>query len=187
MVSEPCRHASRAVLAPACFNDVWPPGVCYDAFMNIRYSPLSDSDASRFSQELRPGQVGTSSSGGIFVAHREDIFALADDLAEEELLQEMSSYGKRTTGIDNTIWISPRGNTRHAARLKVAIDPPHAVKPSGKDATVAINDGSLVQGDMPASLLKQVQQFVKLNRDVLLEYWNYEITTDEMEQRLKKV
>ena len=40
---------------------------------------------------------------------------------------------------------------------------------------------------MPANLLKQVQQFVKLNRDVLLEYWNYEITTDEMEQRLKKV
>src|SRR6516165_1622351 len=104
MVSEPCRHASRAVLAPARFNDVWPPGVCYDAFMNIRYSHLSDSDASRFSRELRPGQVGTSSSGGIFVAHREDIFALADDLAEEELLQEMSSYGKRTTGIDNTIW-----------------------------------------------------------------------------------
>jgi hypothetical protein len=40
---------------------------------------------------------------------------------------------------------------------------------------------------MPADLLKQVQQFVELNRDVLLEYWNYEITTDEMEQRLKKV
>jgi len=61
--------------------------------MNIRYSPLSDFDASRFSEELRPGQVGTSSSGGIFVARREDIFALADDLAEEELLQEMASYG----------------------------------------------------------------------------------------------
>ena len=114
-VSEPCRHAPRAVLAPNCFNrrlaDL--SGLCYDAFMNIRYSPLSDFDASRFSEELRPGQVGTS-SGGIFVARREDIFALADELAEEELLQEMSSYGKRTTGIDNTIWISPRGNTRHA-------------------------------------------------------------------------
>jgi hypothetical protein len=155
--------------------------------MHIRYSTLSDIDLSRLSQELRPGQVGTSSSGNIFVARREDIFALADDLAEEELLQEMSSYGKRTTGIDNTIWISPRGNTRHAARLKVAIDPPHAIKPGGKDATVAINDGSLMEGNMPPNLLKQVQQFINLNRDVLLEYWNYEIKTDEMEQRLKKV
>ena len=40
---------------------------------------------------------------------------------------------------------------------------------------------------MPPNLLKQVQQFVKLNRDALLEHWNYEIKTDEMEQRLKKV
>ena len=40
---------------------------------------------------------------------------------------------------------------------------------------------------MSASLLKQVQQFVEINRNVLLEYWNYEIRTDEMEQRLKKV
>jgi hypothetical protein len=92
--------------------------------MNLRYSPLSDFDASRFSQELWPGQVGTSSSGGIFVARREDIFALADDLAEEELLQEMSSYGKRTTGIDNTIFPSrehpprsaPQGRYRPSAR-----------------------------------------------------------------------
>jgi hypothetical protein len=67
--------------ADRCLADLC--GVCYDVFTNVRYSPLSDFDASRFSQELRPGQVGTSSSGGIFVARREDIFALADDSAAE--------------------------------------------------------------------------------------------------------
>jgi hypothetical protein len=106
---------------------------------------------------------------------------------EQYRFDEGSSYGKRTTGIDNTIWISPKGNTRHAARLEVAIDPPHAIKPGGKTAAVAIHDGSLVEGDMPANLLKQVRHFITLNRDVLIEYWNYEILTDVMEQRLKEV
>lgn len=151
----------------------------------IRYSPLSD--AGRLSQALPPGQVGTSAGRDFFAVHRDDVIALADEIAEEELLQEMSSYGKRTTGIDNTIWISPRGNTRHAARIKVAIDPPQAVKPDGKNAAVAIHDGSLVEGDVPPHLLNQLQQFIELNRDVLLEYWDYKILTDELEQRLKKL
>jgi len=40
---------------------------------------------------------------------------------------------------------------------------------------------------MPANLLKQVQQFISLNREVLLEHWDYKILTDEMEPRLKRV
>jgi len=68
--------------------------------------------------------------------------ALADVLAEEELLEEMVSYQKNVTGIGNTIFISPKGRTRHAARIKVAIDPPDAISPHGKTASIAINDGS---------------------------------------------
>ena len=39
---------------------------------------------------------------------------------------------------------------------------------------------------MPTDLLKQVQQFIALNHDVLIEYWNYDILTEDMERRLKK-
>ena len=55
-----------------------------------------------------------------------DIHALADQLAEEELLEHMASFRKDATGLDNTIWISPKakGRTRHAACIKVAINPP---------------------------------------------------------------
>jgi hypothetical protein len=37
--------------------------------------------------------------------------ALADALAEEELLEEIVSYRKDVTGVDNTIFISPKGST----------------------------------------------------------------------------
>jgi hypothetical protein len=38
--------------------------------------------------------------------------ALTDELAEEELIEEMTSYRKNVTGVDNTIFISPRSKTR---------------------------------------------------------------------------
>jgi hypothetical protein len=118
----------------------------------------------------------------------QDAAALKDAVAEEELLQEMVSYGKNVTGIENTVFISPRGRTRHAARVKVAIDPPRRIDPQGgKDASVAIADGALVEGDMPPALLKQVQRFVALNRDVLIDYWEYRILTDELQRRLRSI
>jgi NAD(P)H-dependent FMN reductase len=156
--------------------------------ITIRSSSLGAlTDPAVFRKELAPGNAVELIDVGAVVARREDIHALADQLAEEELLEEMSSYRKRVTGIDNTIWISPKGKTRHGPRLKVAIDPPDTVDPGGKSASISIADGSLVAGDVPASLLKQVQRFIEANRDVLVEYWDYKISTDEMEQRLKKV
>jgi hypothetical protein len=124
---------------------------------------------------------------GVVVARREDIHDLADQLAEEELLEEMSSYSKRTTGVDNTVWISPRGNTRHGPRLKVAIDSRHATRPGSKTASISIDDGSLLAGDAPADVLEQVRRFINANRDVLIDYWDYKILTEEMEERLKRI
>ena len=36
-------------------------------------------------------------------------------------------------------------------------------------------------------LLDQARQFITLNRDVLLDYWDYKIDTDELRQRLKSI
>jgi hypothetical protein len=41
---------------------------------------------------------------------------MTDEFREEELLEEIISYRKNVTGVDNTVFISPKGNTRHAAR-----------------------------------------------------------------------
>ena len=39
-------------------------------------------------------------------------FIIADGRAEEELLEETVSYRKDVTGIENTIFISPKGNAQ---------------------------------------------------------------------------
>ena len=54
-------------------------------------------------------------------------------------------------------------------------------------ASIAIDGGDVVAGKVPAKLRKQVQRFVELNRDVLLDYWNYRIDTKQLQERLKPV
>ena len=96
---------------------------------------------------------------------------LVDELAEQELLEEMVSYRKDVIGIEHTIFISPKGQTSHSPRVKLVVDPPHSVDPRAKTASIAIDDGSVVAGEpVPPTLLRQVQQFIALNRDVLLDY-----------------
>jgi hypothetical protein len=156
----------------------------------IRYSTLTSSDATRLSQVLRPGQVGTSAGHDFFAVHRDDVFALAEQLAEEEQLEHMVTYRKNVTGVDNTVFISPKVHARHAARVKVAIEPPDTVSPTTETISVSIHDGSVVAGNagsVTASLLDQVRRFIDLNRDVLLEYWEERIDTDELRRRLKSI
>ena len=157
--------------------------------ITIRSSTVPNLSDPVLREALTPdhGQAVELIELGVVVVRPEDIYALADQRADEEEQEQMSSFGKRTTGIENTIFISPNVTGRHGPRIKVAIDPPPAFKPGGKDASISIADGSLVRGEMPPGLLKQVQLFIETNRAALLAYWNYEILTDEMEARLKKV
>jgi hypothetical protein len=145
------------------------------------------ADPQRFLDEMRKGRVINLTDLGYVVAPTAQIVGLADELAEEELLEEMVSYRKNVTGVDHTIFISPKGNTRHAARIKLAVDPPDSVDPRGNVASVAIADGTVVAGDVPPRLLEQVQRFIGANRAVLLDYWEYRIDTDALRRRLKSV
>jgi hypothetical protein len=149
----------------------------------------------------RPGTVTAVSSGAAAVVPLEwlqqinasgirpgELAPLLDELAEVELLSEMVSYRKNVTGIDNTVFISPKGQTQHAPRIKVAIDPPDGLNPSGGAVSIAIHDGSVVAGgNVAPALLRQLQQFIDANRPALLDYWEYRIDTDELRQRLRKI
>jgi hypothetical protein len=102
---------------------------------------------------------------------------------DETDLQEMVSYRKNVTGVDHTVFISPKGNARHAPRIKIAIDPPDSVDPRGVTVSVAL-DGNIAAGTVTPELLRQARRFIELNRQVLLDYWNYRIDTEELRQRL---
>jgi hypothetical protein len=143
------------------------------------------TDPQRLIDEMRRGNIINLTDLGYIIAPAAEIVGLADELAEQELLEEMVSYRKGVTGVDHTIFISPKGNTRRAPRIKVAIDPPDSVDPRSKTASVAISDGAIVAGDVPPGLLDQVRRFVDANRDVLLDYWEYRIDTEALRRRLK--
>jgi hypothetical protein len=87
------------------------------------------------------------------------------------------------TGVSNTIFISPKGNTRHAAPVEVAINPADSIDPRGETASVAISDGSAMAGNVSAALLKDVHRFIELNRATLIDYWEYRIDTEGLRQR----
>jgi hypothetical protein len=81
--------------------------------------------------------------------------------------------------------LSPKGHARHAARIKVAIDPPNTLDVTAITARVAVHDGALVAGQMLPALLQQVQRFIDLNRGLILRYWSQEIDTAVLVRRLK--
>lgn len=113
------------------------------------------------------------------------IVDISDELAERELFGDMVSYRKNKTGVNNTIFISPKGYTRHAPRVKVAIDPPSSLDATSTQASIEISSGQVVAGEVPSELLKQVRKFIELNRAVLIDYWHNRIATDELTERLK--
>jgi hypothetical protein len=145
------------------------------------------ADPKRLLDDMRAGRIIKLTDLGYMIAPTADIVGLADALAEEELLEEMVSYRKDVTGVDNTVFISPKGNTRHAPRIKLAIEPPHTFDPRGKTAVIAIADGAVVAGDIAPQLLEQARRFVEANREVLLDYWEYRIDTETLRQRLRRV
>jgi hypothetical protein len=100
-------------------------------------------------------------------------------------LEQMVSYRANVTGISHTIFISPRGNASHSPRVKVAIDPPDSPDPRGTIATITF-DGTVI-GVIDPQLVHQVDLFIKINRTVLLDYWEYRIDTDQLRQRLQPI
>jgi hypothetical protein len=147
--------------------------------MNITIRPGTVDD-------LAPGRA-IELPGDAIIVRRADVVALADELAEEELLEHMVTYRKNVTGVDNTVFISPKVHARHAARVKVAINLPDTISTTSETASVAIHDGSVVVGEVPPRLLDQVRRFIDLNKDALLEYWEERIDTDQLRERLRAI
>ena len=100
--------------------------------------------------------------------------------------EDLSSLRKGRTGVDNTIWVSPKMGS-HAPRIKIAIDPPDALTLGGKTATMTIHEPHVVTGEaVPTHVIRQAETFIDRNRDVLLRFWNGEIDTEEMLDQIQK-
>jgi hypothetical protein len=98
---------------------------------------------------------------------------------------EMVNLVPRITGLPMTVWAQPSSGLQHDARIKVS--PIHGRR--------MVLDDSIVVGlrPYPQQLIGQlsatdwnaVQNWIRLNESVLLDYWDFTIDTDEFLQRLQ--
>ena len=101
----------------------------------------------------------------------------------ESDLFEMANLSPKTTGLHFVVWISVQGNAKHDVRVKVSkglkMIPAELV-------SVAIRpDVRVVAGEMSASDLALLTKWVETNREVLIQYWDSEIGTEDAIAALK--
>ena len=96
----------------------------------------------------------------------------------EDLLYEMANLYQADTNLPMIIWISPKGNAKHGPRIKVAVNKSHKAN-IGDSVSISISDDpKIVAGkDLSFEYFKLARRFVLLNKDLLIKYWNYEITS----------
>lgn len=106
---------------------------------------------------------------------------------EPEDLYELANLFPEDTGLPVTVWVSPRGRARHAARIKVCRGAGNRMVPS-PTAIVAIEpESELVECRLRADHLSPVMRWVTLNREALLAYWNGQIGTGALINCLQRV
>ena len=124
---------------------------------------------------------------GITVMPIKDIAATDEQIAHDEDLFEMANLFPRTTGLPMTVWVSPRGNARHDVRVKVNMT--HGNQMDIRNtAVVAVRPAPhVVAGQLAAADARAVVQWLTLNADALVAYWDGQIDTVQLGQLLKPI
>ena len=107
--------------------------------------------------------------------------------ADTEDIFHMTNLSPRMTGLPMSVWASPRGNARHDVRIKVNMS--HGRQMSiDNTAVVALRPRPrVVAGTLSADDLRTVADWIAINSEAIIAYWDEEIETDEFLGRLKRL
>jgi hypothetical protein len=100
-------------------------------------------------------------------------------------LFEMANLFPRTTGLPMTVWLSPRGNARHDVRVKVNMTHRDQMNIANTAIVGVRPSPHVVAGHLPPDDQRAVFEWVSLNTDAIVEYWDGRIDTIELGQLLK--
>lgn len=104
-------------------------------------------------------------------------------LFEKDEFQEMSNIFPRTSGLPFIVWLSHKsGREGHWARVKVVID--------NNNYSVTISDNPEwinKPKNVSEKKLNEVIEWIKLNKQTLLDHWNQKIDSAELGLNLKKL
>ncbi len=102
---------------------------------------------------------------------------LIEDEAEGQALFEMANLRPERTGLPFVVFISQKGGARHDVRVKIA----HGAKVRPSEmATVSVRPKvRVIRGVLDPDDLALLTEWIELNKDVLIDYWNGEIEYSE--------
>ncbi len=100
---------------------------------------------------------------------------------------EMANLFPRHTGLPVTVWVGPRGGARHAARIKVCVEPGDRMRIDDAASMLIGDPPKVVRGKLDPMIAEAAGRWVLLNRDALLDYWHGKIDTFDLQSRLRKV
>jgi Domain of unknown function (DUF4160) len=103
-------------------------------------------------------------------------------------LFEMANLSPTLTGLPMIVWISERGRARHDVRVEVSLVHGRRAHP-GRTASVSVRPTvEIVAGPaLDARDMELVRQWIEVNREAIVAYWNGDLLTDEVIARLKHV
>jgi hypothetical protein len=106
---------------------------------------------------------------------------------EADELYVMTNLYPASTGLPMTVWVSPRGRARHAARIKVnmAYGPRMTI---GNTAVVRLQPvPKLLAGQLSAADRQALFQWIAINEATLLDFWHGRIDGIGLGQRLRPI
>jgi len=97
----------------------------------------------------------------------------------------MTNLSPRMTGLPMAVWVSPRGNARHDVRIKV--NTTHGNRTTIEDTSVvAVRPAPrVVAGELTPEDRRLVADWVRLNLEAIIGYWENEVDTGQFLERLK--
>jgi hypothetical protein len=108
-------------------------------------------------------------------------------------LFEMSNIRKSESGLPVNIYVSSGGsvNKQHGPRIKVMINASDRFNPHQTVSVVLkqniTQDDVVGYEQLPPKVLEPLRNYINLNYDLLMAYWNDQISTKEMVMGLKSL
>jgi hypothetical protein len=105
-------------------------------------------------------------------------------LTEDELF-EMANLYPRTTGLPMTVWVGPRGNARHDVRVKVNMTHGNQMNIDNTAVVGVRPTPHVIVGQLSPDDERAVSNWITLNAEAIVAYWDGDIDTLEFVQTLK--
>ena len=127
----------------------------------------------------------------------ETIDELLQTVYTDEMLLEMANISQHATGLDVIIWVQTN-NTQSTGkhnlpRIKFQNNTETKIQPNelipisiADEPKILLKNDELSKIKISKAQINRVIQWIVKNKEILIDYWEENITTDELFQKLKK-